>query len=83
MALKLTKKEFETLWNIENSWQTDPKRASSDKKEISKYNQIFKKLNKLSLIKIENRDSSIYGATTTKKGQEILKNKIYKNYIPE
>ena len=83
MDIKLTKKDFETLWNIENSWQTDPKRASSNKEENKKYIKLFQKLEKLSLIKIELRDNSIYSATTTKKGQEILKNKIYKKYIPE
>ncbi len=81
---QLNKEEFETLWNIAYSWQTDPIKASDGTAEsIKKYMKIFLKLDELGLIKIEIRDNQIYGATITEKGKEILKNKKYEDWILE
>lgn len=81
---ELSKIEFETLWNIANSWQSDPTRAANQKQEeIEKYNTIFKRLEKLGLIKIEIRENQIYGAVATQKGKDILVNKEYEHWIPE
>ena len=78
----LSKKEFETLYNIESSYQTDPVRASNNTlKEIKFYENLFIKLEKLELIKIEYRDGKIYSTVTTPKGKKILKNKKYDKWI--
>ena len=82
--MEINKKEFETLWNIANSWQTDPVKASDGSIEsIKEYMKIFLKLDELGLINIEIRDAQIYGAVESAKGKEILKNKNHEQWIPE
>ena len=74
--MELNKEEFETLWNIENSWQSDPAKASDGTPEsIKKYVKIFLRLDEIGLIKTEIRDGAIYGAITTEEGRKILRNK--------
>jgi len=81
--MDFNQEEFETLWNIENSWQSDPVKASDETpKSIKKYNKIFLKLDELKLIKVEIRDNNIYGAVATKKGKQILGYEKYASWIP-
>ena len=80
--MEIKQQEFETLWNIEKSWQSDPIKASDKTPEsIKRYMKHFLKLDELELIKIEIRDNQIYGAVTTEKGKEILENKKYSSWI--
>lgn len=82
--MKLNREEFETLWNIGNSWQTDPVRASDGTPDsVKKYMKIFLKLDEIGLIKIEIRDGQIYGAHETKEGEEVMDQKVYDSWIPE
>ncbi len=82
--MELNQEEFETLWNIENSWQSNPIKASDETPgDIKKYMKIFLKLDELGLIKIEIRDNQIYGVVATEKGKQILKDKKYEDWIPE
>jgi hypothetical protein len=82
--MELNQVDFETLWNIEKSWQSDPEKASDGTKEdIEKYNKIFRKLDEMGLVKIEIRDNQIYGAVATEKGKQILEDKKYDSWIPE
>jgi len=82
--MELNQVEFETLWNIENSWQSDPVKASDGtKKDIEKYNKIFRKLDERGLVKIEIRDNQIYGAVATEKGKQILEDKKYDSWSSE
>jgi len=82
--MDLKQEEFEVLWNIEKSWQTDPIKASDNTPEsIKKYMKIFLKLDELELIKIEIRDNQIYGGAVTEKGKQILEEKKYEIWIPE
>ncbi len=76
--MEITKEEFQTLWNICRSWQSDPIRASNGTPEdLKKYMRIFLKLEEMGLVKIEIRDNQIYGAIGTKEGYEILDDKKY------
>ena len=82
--MKLTKEEFQDLWNIENSWQSDPVKAADGSPEsIKKHMKIFLRLDELGYIKVEIRDKSIYGAVLTDKGRKALKDKSYNKWIPE
>jgi len=82
--MELNREEFETLWNIEKSWQSDPIKASDKTPEsIKKYMRIFLKLDERELIKIEIRDNQIYGGIATEKGKQILEDKKYDSWIPE
>ena len=82
--MKLNQEEFETLWNIEKSWQSDPIKASDETSEsIKKYMTIFLKLDEMELIKIEIRDNQIYGGVATEKGKQILEDKKYESWISE
>ncbi len=81
--MNLTKKQFETLWEIEYSWKSDPIKASDKTPEsIKSCMKTFLELEELSLIKIEIRDNQIYGAVATEKGKQILNNKKYQDWIP-
>jgi len=82
--MELNQEEFETLWNIDKSWQSDPVKASDETTEdIERYNKIFIKLGENGLIKIETMDNQIYGAVATERGKQILDNKKYDSWIPE
>lgn len=80
--MEINQKEFETLWNLEKSYQTDPTKASDGTPEsIKEHMKIFLNLEELGLIKIEIRDNQIYGAVATKKGREILEDNKYESWI--
>lgn len=82
--MKINQKEFEILWNIENSCPPYPtKEVDETPENIKKYMKIFLKLDELGLIKIEIRDNQIYGAVTTEKGKKIIEDKKYEQWIPE
>lgn len=82
--MELNQEQFETLWNIENSWQSDPIKASNETPEsIKKYMKIFLELDEMGLIKIQIRDNQIYGAISTQKGKQIPEDKKYEAWIPE
>jgi len=82
--MNINRVEFETLWNIEKSWQSDPIKASDGSEEsIREYEKMFCKLDKIGLIKIEIRDNKIYGAVATEKGKQILEDKKYDSWISE
>ena len=82
--MKINWEEFSVLWNIENSWQSDPVKASGKSQEdIKKYSKIFLKLDELELVKLEIRDNQVYGAIATEKGKQILKDEKYGAWIPE
>ncbi|MBU0467143.1 MAG: hypothetical protein KJ718_05900 [Nanoarchaeota archaeon] len=82
--MEINQKEFETLWNIEKSWQSDPIKASDETPEsIKKYLKIFLRLDEFGFIKVEIRDNQIYGVVTTEKGKQILEDKKYDSWIPE
>ena len=82
--MEINQEKFETLWNIEKSWQSDPIKASDETVEsIKEYIKIFLELDEMDLIEIEFRDNQIYGATATEKGKQILEDKRYDSWIPE
>ncbi len=78
IIMGLSKEEFVTLWNIHNSWQCDPLKASDGTTEgLKQAVRIFQRLDELGFIKIEVRDNQIYGAVATKKGEQTLEKKEY------
>ncbi|USN45434.1 MAG: hypothetical protein H6502_05285 [Candidatus Woesearchaeota archaeon] len=82
--MELNQEQFETLWNIEKSWQSDPSKASDETPEsIKKHMKIFLELDEMGLIKIEIKDNQIYGAIATEKGKQLLEDKKYDSWIPE
>ena len=82
--MDLSQEEFETLWNIEYSWKSDPVKASDDTPEdIKRFIRIFLDLDGKGLTRIEIRDGKIYGAVATEKGKQVLNEKKYEMWIPE
>lgn len=79
---QLTKEEFTVLFNITNSWQSDPERASDGSVEdLAMQRQIFTRLGEKGLIKIDHREGQVYGAVATEAGENVLREKKYREWL--
>ena len=77
--MKITKKEFEVLFNIPLG-KTDLERGY---KSDNKFEKVILKLEKKGLIRIEYREGKIYGFMLSKKGEISLKDSSYKEWADE
>ncbi|MGV8162178.1 MAG: hypothetical protein ACP5N2_02465 [Candidatus Nanoarchaeia archaeon] len=80
----LSKEEFSVLWNVEHSWEDNPKYASDDTAEsVKKFQNIFLKLEDAELLQIHIIENKIHDASVTEKGLEILKDPEYAEWHSE
>ncbi len=80
--ISVTYEEFEALFNITNSWQSDPERASDGTPEgLAAQRQIFTRLGEKGLIKIDHREGQIYGAVATQAGENVLREQKYREWL--
>jgi len=82
--MEIEREDYEILWRIGNSWETDPeKAATSSGMSVQQSNHAFIRLENMGLIELEFREEKIYGASLTEKGKAVVEDEQYADWNPE